>query len=168
MLSRLDPWREALSLRRAMDQLFEQSFISPRWTREEQAITAPMDVCETDQGYEVRVFLAGMRPEDINLTVTQNTLTIQGEYRGSRGETPEAAQQPQRNWLLREIRTGSFQRSVTFERPIDVDHVQTSYEHGELTITLPVIEASRPRRIAIAGPQHQPHQITVEAGQSQG
>src|ERR1700674_634581 len=80
MISRYDPYREALSLRRAMDQLFEQSFVNPSRMPGAQALLAPMDVCETNNGYEVDVALPGVRPEDVEITVDQNTLTIRGRY----------------------------------------------------------------------------------------
>ena len=80
MINRYDPFREALSLRRAMDQLFEQSFVNPSMMSGSPTMIAPMDVCETDNGYEVDVALPGVRPEDIELTVDQNTLTIRGRF----------------------------------------------------------------------------------------
>jgi HSP20 family protein len=80
MITRYDPFREALSLRRAMDQLFEQSFIQPNLMPGLPSLMAPMDVCETPNGYEVDVALPGARPEDIELIVDQNTLTIRGRY----------------------------------------------------------------------------------------
>src|SRR2546425_1820274 len=80
MMTRYDPFREALSLRRAMDQLFEQSFVNPSMMPGSPTMIAPMDVCETDNGYEVDVALPGVRPEDIELTVDQNTLTIRGRF----------------------------------------------------------------------------------------
>jgi HSP20 family protein len=70
------------------------------------------------------------------------------------------------NWLIKEIPSGTFERTITFPRPIDVNNIQTKFENGILTILLPVSEASRPRRISLtAGGQAQPQQIPVEAGQ---
>lgn len=80
MISRYDPFREALSLRRAMDQLFEQSFVNPTMLPGSSAQIAPMDICETKDGYEVDVALPGVRPEDVELTIDQNTLTIRGRF----------------------------------------------------------------------------------------
>jgi HSP20 family protein len=94
----------------------------------------------------------------------QNTLTIRGEYhykhempeRGTtQAEGGQATAQPSEgqvekgNWLMRELHSGSFQRTISFDRPIDIDHVTTAYEHGILTVKLPLSEASRPRRISI-------------------
>ena len=102
MITRSDPFREALSLRRAMDQLFEQSFVQPS----SPSLIALMDVCETPNGYEVDVALPGARPEDIELTVDANALTIRGRFsyqnehqdqsQGGQQDGGKQAQQPQR------------------------------------------------------------------------
>jgi HSP20 family protein len=188
MITRYDPFREALSLRRAMDQLFEQSFVNPSSMPGAKALTAPMDVCETNNGYEVDVALPGVRPEDIELTVDQNTLTIRGRYsqQNEHANQPESQTQGQQqtgqqsqsgktgrhrqghNWLTREIVSGAFERSVTFPRPIDSNNIQTKFENGMLTIQLPVSEASKPKRISITGSQSQEQKVAVGAGQKQG
>jgi len=200
MISRYDPFREALSLRRAMDQLFEQSFVNPNMMAGSQTMLAPMDVCETPNGYEVDVALPGVRPEDIELTVDQNTVTIRGRYshqnekqnqpqgqtqdqtsqqqsqsqaqqQGAGQQTQQGKMERQRqgyNWLSREIVSGSFERSITFPRPIDPNNIQTKFENGILTIMLPVSEASKPKRITLTGDQSQPQQVPVGAGAGGG
>src|SRR5438270_946955 len=213
MITRYDPFREALSLRRAMDQLFERSFVNPSLMPGSPTLMAPMDICETKNGFEVDVALPGVRPEDIELLVDQNTLTIRGRFshqnehqdqpegqaqaqqQAQAGQTPgqqqaqasqtqgqqqtqqDGGQQTQQgkterhrrghNWLSREIVAGSFERVVTFPRPIDTNNVQTKFENGVLTIMLPVSEGSRPKRISITGGQSQPQQVPVETGQRQ-
>ncbi|HZS76727.1 MAG TPA: Hsp20/alpha crystallin family protein [Ktedonobacteraceae bacterium] len=150
MLTRYDPFREMLSLRDAMNQLFEQSFVRPTFGINTAGIlSAPIDVLETEQGYSVKVLLPGVKPEDIDLTVRQNTLTIKGQYTSN-------VENKQGNWLVREIGESSFERTVTFDKPIDADKVETQYENGVLTIFLPIHEASRPKRISVsAGQQKQ-------------
>ncbi|HKF38417.1 MAG TPA: Hsp20/alpha crystallin family protein [Ktedonobacteraceae bacterium] len=190
MITRYDPFREALSLRRAMDQLFEQSFVNPGLMAGSSSQMAPMDVCETKSGYEVDVALPGVRPEDIELTVDQNTLTIRGRYsqqnehqnqpqgQGQQAQQSQPQGQPQQdggrrrhrdghNWLSREIVSGAFERTITFPRPIDTNNVQTKFENGILTIMLPVSETSRPKRISITGGQTQQQPMAVGAGQQQ-
>jgi HSP20 family protein len=169
MQSRHDPLREALSLRRVMDELFEQSFVNPRWARGGQSQMMPIDVHENDQGYRVRIALPGVKPEDIDVTLNQNTLAVRGHVQYGTSEQPQGQQEAgqerqQGNWLMREIGYGTFERSITFDRPIDPDHIQTEYEHGILTMKLPVSEASRPRRINVVSGQTQPQQINVESG----
>ena len=213
MISRYDPFREALTLRRAMDQLFDQSFVNPGMLPGAGPMIAPMDVCETPNGYEVDVALPGVRPEDVEITVDQNTLTIrgrysyqnehrdqqqgqwqgqgqqqgqrqgqqQGQWQGQTGQTQvgqsQAGQSQQQqgrpdrhrqghNWLLTEIPSGTFERTITFPRPIDVNNIQTKFENGILTIMLPVSEASRPKRLSLTA-QGQAQQIPAEAGQRQ-
>lgn len=210
MITRYDPFREALSLRRAMDQLFEQSFVNPSMMPGSQSLIAPMDVCETNNGYEVDVALPGVRPEDIELTVDQNTLTIRGRFsqqndhqnqgqeqaqqQAQQGQAQQQTQQGQtqqdgrkshrggHNWLSREIVSGAFERTVTFPRPIDTNGIQTKFENGILTITLPVSAASLPKRISLTGSSSQSQsqsaqqsqqsqksqQAAVGAGQKQG
>lgn len=195
MISRYDPFHEALSLRRAMDQLFEQSFVHPSLMHGTAAQVAPMDVCETPNGYDVDVALPGARPEDIELTVDQNTLTIRGRYshqeehegqmqqagqhNGGPAQQPQQGQQPQQaqgkryghgqghNWLSREIVSGSFERTVTFPRPIDTNAIQTNFQDGILTVHVPVSEASRPKRISITSGQSQGQQVPVGPAQPQ-
>ncbi len=161
-ISRFDPLREALSLRHAMDQLFEQSFVSPRWIGspvEEALAAAPMDVIESDQGYQVRVALPGIKPEDIELTINQNMLTIKGHYRSTSTVEPGKDQQEMKaseqgkRWLIKEIHTGTVQRSITLDRPIDVDHIQTSFENGILSVNLPLSASSQPRKITVGSTQ---------------
>lgn len=197
MITRYDPFREALSLRRAMDQLFEQSFVNPGSQPGSSSLIAPMDICETPNGYEVDVALPGVRPEDIELTIDQNMLTLRGRFsqqnehehqdqsqaqqqnqpQGAQHNGEQQTQQSQQgetqrhrrghNWLSREIVSGAFERTVTFPRPIDSNNIQTKLENGVLTITLPVNEASLPRRISLTGSQGQPQQVSVAAGQKQ-
>lgn len=180
-IARYDPFREALTLRRAMDQLFEQSFVRPRTMfgpTEEEAAFAPIDVCETDQGYEVCMAIPAVKPDDVEITVQQNILTVRGRYSPTMEESAHEKQQAQvaeqgtqkterRNWLIREIPTGIFQRSITFDRPVDVDNIRTTYNSGILTIALPVSQASMPRRITLSADQsqEQPKPVQVDAKQ---
>ncbi len=136
-----------------------------------------------------------MRPEDIELTVDQNSLTIRGQFsqqnehqnqpqgqgqqqqaqQGQPQAQPQAQQQTQQggrrqhrdghNWLSREIVAGSFERTITFPRPIDTNNIQTKFENGILTIMLPISETSRPKRISITGGQAQQQPVAVGAGQ---
>ena len=181
MITRFDPFRESLSLRRAMDQLFEQSFVQPGLLPATSSLMAPMDVCETPNGYEVDIALPGVRSEDIELTVDLNTLTIRGRYsqqeehqmQGEQHDGGKPTQQQgkmlrhreKHNWLLREIPSGAFERTISFSRPIDTNTIQTKFENGILTIMLPVSEESRPKRLSITGGQSQQQQVAVGDGQ---
>jgi HSP20 family protein len=174
MMTRSDPLREALSLRRAMDQLFEQSFVNPgSMFGSSSQMMAPMDAYETPNGYEVDVALPGVRAEDIELTVDLNTLTIRGHYSHQeqrqnqiQGQAQGEQQSQQRrrqgySWFVREIPSGMFERTLTFPRSIDSNAIQTQFENGMLTVVLPISEESRPKRVSITSGQRQQQQVTA-------
>ncbi|WP_069801937.1 Hsp20/alpha crystallin family protein [Thermogemmatispora onikobensis] len=153
---RFDPWREMMSLREAMDRLFEQTVVRPFFGTPFSP-TMPLNVYETDQGYQVQALLPGVKPEDIDLTVQEHTLTIKARYPALVDEGKQV------NWLLHEIGSGEYVRSITFAKPIVADQIETHYEHGLLTITVPVSEASRPKRIAITAGQPEPQKELAAA-----
>src|SRR5690349_19625558 len=111
-ITRYDPFHEALTLRDAMNQLFAQSFVNPTWSQgSSESMFAPMNVSENDQGYQVEVSLPGVKPEDIDLTVHQNTLSVRGHYhqekhqgKGQSNQQNQQSQQNQQqnqpNWLM--------------------------------------------------------------------
>src|SRR5207248_11541236 len=84
----------------------------------------------------------GAKHEDIELTVRQNKLRVKGQHTSTKEEKKE-------NWVVKEIRSGSFGRSVTFDKPIDSNKIDTSYENGVLTISVPYSEAGKPKKISI-------------------
>ncbi|HLI69027.1 MAG TPA: Hsp20/alpha crystallin family protein [Ktedonobacteraceae bacterium] len=156
MLTQFDPFQEMMGLREAMNQLFSESFVRPTWRRSTSAaLSFPIDVLETETGYQVQALLPGLTPENVEVSVLQNTLTLKGHL--------ESWVKPgqQGTWLTREIGTGAFERSITFPKDIDVDKIETSYQHGVLSLSIPFSEVSRPRKISITSAQ--PNQITVEA-----
>jgi len=144
-LDRWDPFREAVSLRDAMNTLLQDSFVRPNGLSGSNAPAAlPLDVSEIEDAFVVKASLPGIKPEDVQITVHGDTLTIRGE---SKAEQEKKGEQ----WLLRERRFGSYQRSVSLATPVDSDRAQASFEHGVLTLTLPKSEAAKPRQIKIGG-----------------
>jgi HSP20 family protein len=144
-IERWDPFREALSLRDAMNTLLQESFVRPGGLSASTGLaTLPLDVSETEDAFVVKASLPGIKPEDVQVTVQGDTLTIRGESKAE--EEKEGG-----HWHLRERRFGAFQRSVSLTTPVDSDKAQAHYEHGVLTLTLPKSEAARPRQIKIGG-----------------
>ena len=143
-IERWDPFREAVSLNDAMNALFRESFIRPSNVAGGQGGPGllPLDVTETENEFVVKASLPGLKPEDVQITVHGETLTIRGE---SRAEEEKKGQR----WHLRERRFGQFQRSLALTTPVDPDKAQATFEHGVLTLTLPKSEQARPRQIKI-------------------
>ena len=101
----------------------------------------------------VRASLPGVKPDDVQITVHGDTLTI-------RGETKSDEEKKGQTWHLRERRFGSFQRSVALATPVNSDKAQAHYEHGVLTLTLPKAESAKPKVIKIG--QSGQKQITAK------
>ena len=145
-LNRYDPFREALSLRDAMDRLFQESVVRPS-AATGRAGWVPMDVEETGDAYRMHVQLPGWKPEDVNVTVQESTVTIAGQHRSA----SERKDEESRTWHLRERSFASFNRTFSFPMPIDADRAEASFENGELVLTLPKAESAKPRQIKIGG-----------------
>jgi HSP20 family protein len=143
-LVRWDPVRDMMSLREAMDRLFEESFVHPRGMLApvEGAATLALDVFESDDDVTVRASIPGINPDDIDISVTGDVLTI-------KGETSEEREEKQGNYHLRERRYGAFQRSVNLPAPVNTDKAEAEFKNGVLTLTLPKVEEVKPRSIKI-------------------
>jgi len=146
-IERWDPFRETISLRDAMNSLLQESFVRPAGVgapARAASFALPLDVSETENEFIVKASLPGARPEDVQITVHGDTLTIRGESKAE--EEKKGAQ-----WHIRERRFGAFQRSLSLPTPVNPDQAQAHYEHGVLTLTLPKSEAAKPRQIKIGG-----------------
>ena len=104
--------------------------------------SVPLDVVSDGDSVIVRASLPGVKPEDIEVTIEDGTLTIKGG-----AEVEE--QTSDSNYLLRERRTGRYNRTVRLADSIDTANAETRYEDGVLTITLPKAEAKKARRLEI-------------------
>jgi HSP20 family protein len=144
-IERWDPFREAVSLSDAVGQLLRESFIRPGGGGHAGApavASLPLDVVENENEFVIRASLPGIKPEDVQITVHGDTLTIRGESKFEEEKKGEV-------WHLRERRYGAFQRTVGLATPIDSDKAQAKYDHGVLTLTLPKAEQAKPRQIKI-------------------
>jgi HSP20 family protein len=144
-LERWDPFREAVSLRDAMNALFQDSFVRPSGPMGQGAAVAlPLDVSENENEFVVKASLPGVKPEDVQITVLGETLTIQAQSKFEEEKQDE-------RWHIRERRAGSFQRSISLPVPVDSDKAQAAFEHGVLTLSLPKSEQAKPRQIRVGG-----------------
>jgi HSP20 family protein len=102
----------------------------------------PVDVRETPDTYLIEVEIPGLRPENIDVEIDGNTVTI-------RGHDQEETNRQEESYLMRERRTRSFVRSITLPGEIDTERTTSSYEDGELRIELPKSARARARRIEV-------------------
>jgi HSP20 family protein len=143
-LVRWNTARDAVSLREAMDRLFEESFLRPDLfgSGESPASALPLDMYETENDVVVKASVPGVKPEDIQVTVTGDLLTIKGEFK-----TEEKTEK--RNFLRQERRYGSFCRQLGLPSGVDSGKAEASFENGILTLTLPKVEAVKPKTVKV-------------------
>lgn len=153
-MERWDPFRDIVSLREAMDRLIQDSFVRPAGSLLQGARGGvPLDVMEKDNQYEVHASLPGIKPEDVQITVQGNTVTI-------RGESGAEQERKDENWIVRERRSGSFYRSFSLPSEVDSSKATARYENGVLVLDLPKAEAAQPRRIQVNASSQQGQQPT--------
>jgi len=141
---RWEPFRDLISLREAMDRLFEESFIRPRigWPAPLGAGALAVDMYETDQDVVVKSSVPGIKAEDLDITITGDTLTIKGETK-----TEEKVEKA--NYIRQERRYGAFCRSLTLPTTIVAEKAKAEFENGVLTLTLPKAEEVKPKTIKV-------------------
>ena len=141
---RWDPFGEMVHLRHTVDGLFDQSFSRPwrivRWENGESV--SPLDVYETDDELVVKAVLPGVKPEDVEVSITGDTLSIKGEFKAEE-ETKK------RSYYRQERRYGSFHRAITLPTEVETDKAEAVFEHGVLTLTMPKAEAVKPKTIQV-------------------
>jgi len=153
-IQRWEPYREAVSLRDAMNSLFQDSFVRPLSILAESDVAMlPLDVAETEDDFVVKASLPGLRPEDVQITAIGDTLTIRGEMKTEEEKKDE-------HYHLRERRYGQFQRTVKLSSPISADKAQANFENGVLTLRLPKAEEAKPKQIKVG--------VTAGNGPKQG
>lgn len=141
-LMRWQPFEELMSLREAMDRLFEESIVWPRSWLAPAAQNFAVDIYETKDDVVVKASLPGVKPEDVEVSVVGDTLTIKGEMKEEKDIKEE-------NYIRKERRYGSFCRSFTLPVSVNPDKATAEFENGVLTLTLPKAEEVKPKTIAI-------------------
>ena len=148
MIDRTAFWARPRSLSWMMDRIFEDAFTAPTAARPFDTNIGTMDVYEDGDHLVVKMTLPGVKPEQIDVSVQQQILTVRGE------QTTDDEQAGRRSYHVREHRTGSFARSVRLPAWVDADAAQATFEHGVLLLTFPKSAKAKPHRIPIgAGEQ---------------
>lgn len=137
--------RPMMSLREAMDRLFEQSFTSPFWVRTWSSTNGwhgfPVNVYEDNERYYVHLAVPGATPDSFEITVKEDELSIAGEVKP---QLPEGAKPTWQEW-----QPTTFRRQISLGAPVEADKAQVSYEYGVLYLTLPKAEKVRTKTIKV-------------------
>lgn len=142
-LTRWEPAREMMTLREAMDRLFDDAFTRPLSLRDSWSMATPaIDMYQTDNDVVVKASIPGIKAEEVQINVTGDVLTLKGEVKHEEEHNDRA-------WHIREHRFGSFERSVALPTAVKSDRAEAVFENGILTITLPKADEVKPRTINI-------------------
>lgn len=140
-LIRWEPARDFMTLREAMDHLFDDAFTRPLSIRDGWSVPA-IDMYQTDEELVVKASIPGYKAEDVQISVTGDVLTL-------RGEVKQEDEKKERAWHIREQRRGSFERSVALPTHVVADKAKAEFENGILIVTLPKAEEVKPKTITV-------------------
>ena len=147
MANQVSPWeplKEMMTLRQAMDRLFDDSYVqapSPGAERRPERVRQlPIDAYATDEALVVKASLPGIDPDEVDVTLDGDNLTIRAELK------PDEEQ----DYVIRERASGAFARTLTLNVPVQADKITAEFKHGVLILTLPKAEAVKPRKISVA------------------
>ncbi len=163
-LTRWSPFEEMTSLRDAMNQLVAESFVRPQGMA--GTFQPPIDLSETEEEFVVKLAAPGLKPDNFEITVQENMLTIRGRTQdedqqdGNQAGQQDGNQNGSQNggkqsvrYHVREQRFGEFVRTIQFPTQIDADKIQANLAQGILTIQVPKAEAAKPKRITVQAAQ---------------
>jgi HSP20 family protein len=141
---RWDPFREMMTLRNSMDRMFDDSMF-----RRLQAVPdgaeahLSMDVYQSEDAIVIQAVLPGVEPDDVDISITGETVTIKGEVKKEEEIKEE-------NYLLKERQYGSYSRTLQMPIQVQGDKAEAMFENGLLTLTLPKAEAVKPKQIKVS------------------
>jgi len=130
---RFNPMREMISLREAMDNLFDDAYMK----------AAPaVDMYQTNDEIVVKAALPGIKADEVNITVTGEVLTLKGDIKNEE-------EKEEKNYHIREQRWGAFERTILLPTDVESDKAKADFDNGILTISLPKVEEVKPKLITV-------------------
>ena len=149
VMQRFEPLSDGVSLREAMDKLFEQGLACPGRFAGSESIPGvqvmPVNVYEGDSGFVIRAYVPGVKAESVEVGAEGGTLTIKARIPGeAEGEDAKAGR-----WLAGELGYGDVARTLTLPAPIDAARIEANVEDGVLTVVVPKAEEAKSRKIAV-------------------
>jgi HSP20 family protein len=147
MLTRWNPTNEAANLSQRMERLFDEMVGRGLWrTSEERPLRGTwvpaVNIVEREDAMVIVADLPGLKAEDVDVTVEDGTLSIRGERRLEEAAEGETYHRVERIY-------GAFERTFTLPNSIDVEKIEARFSNGEMSLTLPKREESKPRSVKI-------------------
>jgi len=137
------PLGEYVPLRDVFDRLFDESFFRPlRVVGDGRDIVPLVNLVSTPEEVLLTVALPGIRPEDVDITVTEEAVTISGKHH-------EEIERKEAGYHLRELAEGTFTRTIALPMPIKSAEGKATFKDGLLTLTLPKAQAVKPYHVTV-------------------
>ena len=161
VLRRWEPFQELRQLQGNLNRLWRD--LGPEGGEEGnvESWAIPLDVVQEGDKIVVKASVPGVSPEDIDVSIENDVLTI-------KGHTKEEREHQEGNYLMRERRAGSFYRALRLPDTVDSDNAQPHYKNGVLSITFPKMESKKAKRLQITrGQGSEGHTIEGQTSQEQ-
>ena len=137
-----EPAREMMTLREAMDRLFDDAFTHHPLSPNGGSAVPAIDLFQNANEVILKAALPGLKPDDVQISVTADMLTLRGEFK-------EETDQKEVTYQIHEQRRGVFERSIMLPTDVETDKAKADFQNGVLTVTLPKAEAVKPKTISI-------------------
>jgi HSP20 family protein len=143
-IERWQPFSELMSLRQAMDKLFEDSVVRPSrgFAALGEAPIPSLDIYQTPSDVVVKATLPGLKPDDVTIDISGDMLTIKGETKAEQEVKKE-------DYIYQERRYGAFSRSVILPTGLKTEKCEATMDDGVLTLTIPKSEQVKPKAIKV-------------------
>ena len=142
VIRRWDPFSDMRRMQQAMDRMWQGAYSQGGGEPEMERWSVPLDVFEQGEDIFVEASLPGVKPEDIDVSIKDNLLTI-------KGSTSAETEGGDGNYLVRERRFGAFHRSLRLPNTVDTDRAEPRYENGVLTVVLPKAESKKAKQLLV-------------------
>lgn len=160
-VNRWNPWGELFTLHDQVDQLFNEAFgrtVMPARAGGPAVAHLPLDIRQTDEAFTIEASVPGFRPDEVEVTLDENVLTIRGEHKVD-------AESSRGGYVRRERQFASVYRQVGLPAEVRADEISATFENGVLTITVPRAQKAQPKRIPVTGSGAAAEQKVIDAPQ---
>jgi HSP20 family protein len=143
IIRRPTPFIDLLGMREAFDRLFDERFVRPLWlTNGERELAPALDVYTTPEAVVAKAALPGVKPEDVEITIADDLVTIAGSFK-------EEQEKTEAGYVHKELSRGAFRRTFTVPAAVKAEDAKAVFKDGLLTLTVPRAEEAKPRHVKV-------------------
>ena len=146
IIRRPSPFTEIVSLRDAMDRLFDEQLFRPLWRAEgEREFVPALDLYTTPEMVIAKVALPGVKSEDVDVSIAEGVVAVKGTFKEEKETTEEG-------YIHKELSRGAFSRTFSLPTTVKAEAATATFTDGVLTLTLPKMEQAKPTHVKVEAP----------------